>query len=300
MSKRFKNPVGGPFAPRLIEMLRSPAYRALSRAGHQVLARLEIELASHRGTNNGQLIVTFAQLVEYGLHPDAIAPAIRELVALGFIEVTEQGRGGNAEWRRPSKYRLSYRPIEAATPTHEWRDITEDNAAMIAKGARRRGSNSASRTAWKKTEPTPEKRTEPTPEKRTEKRRFSPPETGVKDPVFPPPKSVSLSRSSPVYLAEAQPPQQPPAQQPAPASPAPPKSATPVNGTEHSPIVMPVVKPDRESLAAADAVLSQWIAERDRLHKARSLMPNDDERLLMLCNAVPVLAEQIRVVRRMA
>jgi hypothetical protein len=41
--------------PRLIEMLRSPAYRALSRAAHQVLARIEIELADHGGMDNGKL-----------------------------------------------------------------------------------------------------------------------------------------------------------------------------------------------------------------------------------------------------
>ena len=38
-SYRRRNTIGGQFAPRLIEMLRSPAYRALSRAAHQVLAR---------------------------------------------------------------------------------------------------------------------------------------------------------------------------------------------------------------------------------------------------------------------
>lgn len=41
--------------PRLIEMLRSPTYRALSRAAHQVLARIEIELADHGGMDNRKL-----------------------------------------------------------------------------------------------------------------------------------------------------------------------------------------------------------------------------------------------------
>ena len=141
-SYRRRNTIGGQFAPRLIEMLRSPAYRVLSRAAHQVLAEIEIELADHGGMDNGKLPVTHAQLVEYGLHDHAVTPAIRELVALGFIEVTEQGRAGNAEWRRPSKYRITYRHIDRANPTHEWRRIGEDEAAMIAKGARRSGSNS--------------------------------------------------------------------------------------------------------------------------------------------------------------
>jgi hypothetical protein len=135
MSKRGSR-IDGYFAPRLLEMLRSPAYRVLSRAAHQALACLELELGPH-DTKNGKLIVTFAKFVEYGLHPKAIAPAIRELVSLGFLEVVERGRGGNAAWRRPSKYRLTYRKTDGEPPTNEWRLITKEEAAMIAAGARR-------------------------------------------------------------------------------------------------------------------------------------------------------------------
>jgi hypothetical protein len=145
MSYRRRNSIGGQFAPRLIEMLRSPAYRAMSRAGHQVLARVEIELADHGGMDNGNLPVTFDQFVDYGMHRHAIAPGIREVTALGFIEITEQGRAGNGAWRRPTKFRITYRNADRAPPTHEWRRITEDEATMIAKGARREGSNSAVR-----------------------------------------------------------------------------------------------------------------------------------------------------------
>jgi hypothetical protein len=145
MSKSYlrRNSIAGQFAPRLIEMLESPAYKVLSRAAHRVLARIEIELAHHGGRDNGKLPVTFDDFVAYGVHRHMIAPAIRELVALGFIEITEQGHGGNAEFRTPSKYRITYRHLDRAEPTHEWRRITEDDAAMIAKGARRHGSNSA-------------------------------------------------------------------------------------------------------------------------------------------------------------
>ena len=49
--KREKqNSIGGQFAPRLIEMLESPAYRALSLSGRRVLERIEIELAQHGGS----------------------------------------------------------------------------------------------------------------------------------------------------------------------------------------------------------------------------------------------------------
>jgi hypothetical protein len=47
--------------------------------------------------------------VEFGIERHAIAPAIRELVALGFVEVTRQGCAGNAGCRQPTLFRLTYR-----------------------------------------------------------------------------------------------------------------------------------------------------------------------------------------------
>jgi hypothetical protein len=43
--------------------------------------------------DNG-LPVTFNDFQRYGIDRHFIAPVIRELVALGFVEVTEQGRAG--------------------------------------------------------------------------------------------------------------------------------------------------------------------------------------------------------------
>src|SRR5690348_385262 len=91
-------------AARPIEMLRSPAMLVLSRSGHRLLNRLEIEFADHAGTENGRLPVTYADLERYGIDRHAIAPAIRECVALGFVEITVQGRAGNAEFRSPSLF----------------------------------------------------------------------------------------------------------------------------------------------------------------------------------------------------
>ncbi|PZV36165.1 hypothetical protein [Mesorhizobium kowhaii] len=130
--------IGGQFSWRLIDMQRSPAYRALSLSGHRILSRLEIELASHGGDDNGKLPTTFDQFEEYGVHRQAIAPAIREVVALGFVEITERGRAGNAEWRRPSVYRLTYRPTRLTEATDDWRKInTKEQAELIASAARK-------------------------------------------------------------------------------------------------------------------------------------------------------------------
>jgi len=61
-----RNSISGQFAPRRIQMLESPAYRALSRSGHMVISRIEIELAAHGG-NDGRLPVTVEDFVHYGV-----------------------------------------------------------------------------------------------------------------------------------------------------------------------------------------------------------------------------------------
>jgi hypothetical protein len=97
-----------------------------------VLDRLEIELGSEGGTSNGQLKCTYEHFEEYGIDRQAIAPAIREVEALGFVEITERGRGGNREYRIPSTYRLTYRHTDAADPTNEWKRFHNDKEVQGA------------------------------------------------------------------------------------------------------------------------------------------------------------------------
>jgi hypothetical protein len=132
-----KNKIAGQWSARTIEMMESPAFRVLSLSAHRVLDRLELEHAHHAGNDNGQLAVLYDYFEEYGIHRHAISAAIREVVALGFVEITEQGRAGNAEWRRPNKFRLTYRYVDRAKPTDEWRRIkTTEEAEMVARTAR--------------------------------------------------------------------------------------------------------------------------------------------------------------------
>ena len=135
--RRRRTQIDGQFAPRLIQMLESQPYRQLSLSARRVLDRLEVELAHHGGMDNGRLPVTFDDFQRYGIDRHAIAPAIRELVALGFIEVTEHGRAGNADWRSPNRFRITYRPTKDADPTHEWKRIqTAERARAKAREAR--------------------------------------------------------------------------------------------------------------------------------------------------------------------
>ena len=133
-----KTSIGGQFAPKLTAMLEAPAFRVLSLSAHRVLARLEVELGHHGGNDNGKLPVTFDQFEAYGIHRHAIGPAVREVVALGFVEVTQEGRSGNGEFRRPTLYRITYRPTEKLSATEDWRKIeTIEHAEAVADGARK-------------------------------------------------------------------------------------------------------------------------------------------------------------------
>ena len=110
MSKR--RTINGQFTMRPIEMLRSPAYRVLSLSARRMLDRIEIEHARHGGKENGRLPVTHADFREYGIDRHAVAPGIREVVALGFVEQTQRGFAGTAQ-HRPSLFRLTYLPANS-------------------------------------------------------------------------------------------------------------------------------------------------------------------------------------------
>src|SRR5262249_32007715 len=130
-----------------IEMLESPAYRVLSRSAHMVLARIAIELGHHGGNDNGRLPVTTEDFVQYGMHRTSVAPAIREAEALGFIRITQKGCGGNAEYRLPNHFYLTYlntNDSKSHPPTDEWRRIkTPEEANQIARTARNNKSKLA-------------------------------------------------------------------------------------------------------------------------------------------------------------
>jgi hypothetical protein len=86
--------------------------------------------------------VTFENFVAYGIDRGGIAPALREVQALGFAEITQHGRGGNAEYRLPNLFRLTYEPTKKdVAPTNEWKRFAAgaDHAAdtkMMAEAAK--------------------------------------------------------------------------------------------------------------------------------------------------------------------
>src|SRR5262249_14130767 len=138
MKKR--NQISGQFSALSIEMLESPARQVLSLAARRALDVIEIELAHHGGNDNHKLPITYENFIAYGMDRHSIAPALRELEALGFIRITDHGRAGNAEDRRAGLYGLPYATARGGRqnpPTHDWRKFkTVEEAKKAAQSAR--------------------------------------------------------------------------------------------------------------------------------------------------------------------
>ena len=133
-------PEGEPWVWMTREMLSSPAMRAISLNGRRLLDRLQIEHANHAGTENGNLMATHEQLVEFGLSRRLIADAINELVFFGFVRV-ERGRFTRAGVKAPNLFRLTFYPDAEGRPaTNEWKGMTEEAIAvwMDERGAARK------------------------------------------------------------------------------------------------------------------------------------------------------------------
>jgi hypothetical protein len=90
---------------------------------------------------------TFEDFSRYGVERKSISPGIRELVALGFIEVTRKGSAGNADHRQATLFLPTYRPSGSDVVTkNSWRRIKSiEEAEATAKAARERDGDARAR-----------------------------------------------------------------------------------------------------------------------------------------------------------
>ena len=142
---RIVKKIGEPFTPRRHSMKLSPAYRVLSLYARRVLDAIEVELEKHAGRDNGQLIVPYKTLRAYccTANDRILAYAIRELEALGFIEVI-RGHAGNGAERKPNMFGLTYVPgHNGRPPTDDWKEIStlEEAQARLAASRKKRPQN---------------------------------------------------------------------------------------------------------------------------------------------------------------
>lgn len=114
-------------------MRTSFAWKALPDNARRVLDLLEIVHMQHGGAENGKLVCTYDQFKVAGLRRASISRAIRQCVALGFLEITKKGYRRYGAYNQPSYYRLTYvlgqKHSLAPCPTHEWRAITSQQRA---------------------------------------------------------------------------------------------------------------------------------------------------------------------------
>jgi hypothetical protein len=131
MSRRRKTIIDGQFIAHRVQMLNSDAWAALSHAARRILDRLEIEHASHGGVENGNLACTFDDFARAGIRRRSVAMAIRDLEALGFLEITQRGRRAAGEFYLPSRYRLTYLHTKHGAPTDEWKRVSAQTIATL-------------------------------------------------------------------------------------------------------------------------------------------------------------------------
>ena len=131
------NGIVGQFSAYPVDMLASPAWRALSLSARKCLERIAIELANHGGRDNGQLPVTNRNFRAHGIYMDGINPALAELTALGFVEMMPGYACENPAYGRAARFRVLFLNCIGPPPEHRWKQFkTDAEAKAVAKQAR--------------------------------------------------------------------------------------------------------------------------------------------------------------------
>jgi hypothetical protein len=108
LRERNSVPPGESFTWHTMEMLESPAWRAMPPVAHQIVERVELEHLRHGCQENGRLPVTYDDFAKYGIRRKSIPFGIRAAVALGWIDIVELGHRGAPDLRRAARYALTW------------------------------------------------------------------------------------------------------------------------------------------------------------------------------------------------
>ena len=94
----------------------------MSRAARLVVDRIMIEHMAHAGTENGNLVVTYADFVKFGVRRESLPAAIADAADRGLIIITEKGRASTGPDRWPSKYAVGWLPLkDGAAAPNRWK-----------------------------------------------------------------------------------------------------------------------------------------------------------------------------------
>lgn len=108
------------------DLLKSDAWQGMSINCRRFLDALLVEDMAHAGTENGNLICTFDQLVALGIRRNAISKAKGEAIARGLVRETKKG-GRYGFCKEPSRYRLTWYSSHDGSPaTNDWKGVTKE------------------------------------------------------------------------------------------------------------------------------------------------------------------------------
>src|SRR5439155_12553267 len=101
------------------------AWRAMGIQERRVVERIILEHMAHAGTDNGNLPVTYTDFLDDGVRDKSLTTAIAVVEALGWIDITVQGKASFEERRYPSRYALTWlpQPTRGKLATNRWREI---------------------------------------------------------------------------------------------------------------------------------------------------------------------------------
>lgn len=139
-----------------IEMIESPAWRALTINARRIIERLQLEHSNHGGGENGRLPCTYSDFQRWGVTKKYILAAVVEAEALGFIERVDRGRKKFGNYPgSPSRFRLTFIGTiapEMRPPTDEWRRFDSIEDARLAAAAAVRAAEAETREEWQRVE----------------------------------------------------------------------------------------------------------------------------------------------------
>jgi hypothetical protein len=124
-SKINNPPKNQPWIWLTSELISSLAWRSMSINCQKLVNRLIIEHRNHGGYENGHLVCTYKDFVEYGLTRNNIRSAIKEAQALGLVK-HQRGERVFAK-NQPNSYTLTFYATENMyPPTNDWKKLTEE------------------------------------------------------------------------------------------------------------------------------------------------------------------------------
>jgi hypothetical protein len=122
--KRNRPPEGEAFIWMTQELLQSDAWRTAPITTRRFVDRVLLEHIAHAGTKNGELIVTYRDLAEWGITQYHRRRAIDDAIARGLIDRTERGRASSGRGK-PSKYAIGWvGRSDGSAPRNRWKAYT--------------------------------------------------------------------------------------------------------------------------------------------------------------------------------